>query len=63
MKRIVEYISKDPLYSNIVQTYIGINEEELDNIQYETEEYMKSEYSSIYQKYDIKYILDESKIT
>ena len=41
MKRIIKYKAIDPLYSDVTQTYIGTSAEELDNIQYETEEFMK----------------------
>ena len=43
MKRIVEYKALDPYYSDITQTYIGLSEIELDNIQWETEEFMQGE--------------------
>lgn len=53
MKRIVKYIAIDPYYSDQIQTYIGATEEEIDNIQYETEEHMAQFHyslSSIYKK-------------
>ena len=43
MKRIVKYTALDPYYSDITQTYIGIDECEVDNIQWETEEAMQGE--------------------
>ena len=46
MKRIVKYTAIDPYYSNIIQTYIGMTSEEIDNIQYETEEFMGREHSN-----------------
>ena len=33
MKRIVKYIAIDPYYSDVIQTYIGMTSEEIDNIQ------------------------------
>ena len=53
MKRIVNYVAIDPYYSDITQTYIGSSEIEIDNIQYETEEFMRGEHyslSTIYKK-------------
>lgn len=40
MKRVVKYVSLDPYYSDIEQTYIGADDREIDMIQEETEEYM-----------------------
>lgn len=40
MVRIVRYVSLDPYYSDVEQTYIGANDSEIDRIQEETEEYM-----------------------
>jgi len=47
MKRIVKYTTIDPYYSDVTQTYIGMTEEEIDNIQYETEEFMRGEHYSL----------------
>lgn len=41
MKRIVKYIALDPYYSDVTQTYIGADSVELDDIQWETEEFMQ----------------------
>lgn len=59
MKRIVKYKAINPYYSDITQTYIGSYPWEIDNIQEETEEFMKGENSSIYNIYDIE-IIDDS---
>jgi hypothetical protein len=59
MKRVVQYIAKDPLYSDIIQNYIGCYPWEIDDIQYETEEAMKGDYPSIHYVYDVK-IIDSS---
>ena len=56
MKRVVKYIAIDPYYSDITQTYIGYNEEEIDNIQYETEEYMRGEHFSLSDIYKKEYL-------
>ena len=40
MRRVVKYTSIDPFYSDVVQTYIGADGDEIDSIQYETEKYM-----------------------
>ena len=45
MKRIVQYTALDPYYSDITQTYIGTSLNEIDNIQYETEEFMQGEHT------------------
>lgn len=57
MKRIVKYISLDPYYSDVVQTYIGDSTCELDDIQYETEKAMQSE--SLFQIYKVQLIKSE----
>ena len=59
MERIVKYIALDPYYSDIIQTYIGSTPSEIDNIQFETEEFMKGDYPSIYNVYDVK-VIDSS---
>ena len=62
MKRIVKYIAIDPYYSDIVQTYIGMTSEEIDNIQYETEEYMGQYHTNgIYNIYDVEIIQYEKE--
>lgn len=40
MIKIVDYKSKDPYYSDVRQTYIGLDEEEIERIREETEEFM-----------------------
>ena len=62
MKRIVKYKAIDPYYSDITQTYIGTSAEELDNIQYETEQYMKGSHFSLSSIYEREWLLDESDI-
>jgi hypothetical protein len=59
MKRVVQYTALDPLYSDIIQEYIGCYPCEIDDIQYETEESMKGDYRSIYNVYDVK-VIDSS---
>ena len=60
MKRIIKYKAIDPYYSDITQTYIGSTIEEIDNIQYETEEFMKGENLSLSSIYDVNIIEDET---
>ena len=60
MKRIIKYKAIDPLYSDVTQTYIGTSAEELDNIQYETEEFMKGSHFSLSSIYEREWLLDES---
>jgi len=60
MKRIIKYKAIDPYYSDITQTYIGTSAEELDNIQYETEQYMKSSHFSLSSIYEREWLWDES---
>ena len=60
MKRVVQYLAIDPYYSDITQTYIGSTIEEIDNIQYETEEFMKGENLSLSSIYDVNIIEDET---
>ena len=61
MKRIVKYTAIDPYYSDVIQTYIGMTSEEIDNIQYETEEFMGREHvNSINNIYKVEIIQYES---
>lgn len=61
MKRIVKYTAIDPYYSDVIQTYIGMTSEEIDNIQYETEEFMGREHTnSINNIYKVEIIQYES---
>lgn len=60
MKRVVQYLAIDPYYSDITQTYIGSTIEEIDNIQYETEEFMKGENLSLSSIYNVNIIEDET---
>lgn len=60
MKRVIKYIAIDPYYSDITQEYIGTSAEEIDNIQYETEEYMKGSHFSLSSIYEKEWILDET---
>lgn len=63
MKRIVKYTAIDPYYSDVIQTYIGMTSEEIDNIQYETEEYMGQYYvNGIHNIYTIEIIKNELNI-
>ena len=59
MKRVVKYTSIDPYYSDVIQTYIGMDSDEIDSIQYETEKLMSSGHSSIDYIYRSEVILDE----
>lgn len=47
MKRVVKYIAIDPYYSDVIQTYIGADSDEIDSIQYETEKFMSEGNSNI----------------
>ena len=60
MKRIIKYIAIDPHYSDITQEYIGTSAEEIDNIQYETENHMKGSHFSLSNIYEMEWILDET---
>lgn len=61
MKRIIKYKAIDPYYSDVTQTYIGTTVEEIDNIQYETEEFMGREHAnSINNIYKVEIIQYES---
>lgn len=62
MKRIVKYTAIDPYYSDVIQTYIGMTSEEIDNIQYETEEFMAQYHiNGINNIYKIEIIQYENK--
>ena len=60
MKRIVKYTAIDPYYSDVVQTYIGMDSDEIDSIQYETEKFMSREHSNINHIYKSEVIKDET---
>lgn len=60
MKKIVKYIPIDPYYSEFVETYIGSSADEIDKIQYETEEFISREHASLDMIYKTKIILDET---
>ena len=63
MKRIVKYIAINPYYSDVIQTYIGMTSEEIDNIQYETEEYMGQYHiNGIHNIYNVEIIGYENNI-
>lgn len=59
MKRIVKYTATDPYYSDVVQSYIGTTEEEVYNIQHETEEFMRGEHSSLNMIYKSEIIRED----
>jgi hypothetical protein len=60
MKRIVRYIAIDPYYSDVTQTYIGTNSDEIDAIQSETERFMCKEHSNTGNIYRSEVIKDET---
>lgn len=60
MKRVIKYIAIDPYYSDVTQTYIGANSDEIDAIQYETERFMSKEHSNIGNIYRSEVIKDET---
>jgi len=60
MKRIVKYIAVDPYYSDQIQTYIGTTEEEIDNIQYETEQHMAQFHCNLSMIYKPEIIFDDT---
>lgn len=47
MKRVVRYTAIDPYYSDQEQTYIGATLDEIDSIQFETEEHMARFHASL----------------
>ena len=59
MKRIIKYTAIDPYYSDITQTYIGSSLREIDDIQYETEEFMRGEHYSLSTIYKSEIIKEE----
>ena len=60
MKRIVKYIPVDPYYSEQTQTYIGSTDSEVDNIQYETEEFMARNHPNLSMFYKTEIIFDNT---
>lgn len=58
MIRVVQYESIDPQYETFIEKYIGSDGDELDRIQYETEEGMCPEHPAgimfIYKKHILK---------
>lgn len=61
MKRIVRYVAVDPYYSDQTQTYIGANPTEVDNIQFETEQFMSREHASLSMIYKPEIIFDNTE--
>lgn len=62
MKRVVKYTAIDPYYSDVTQTYIGMDSDEIDAIQYETEKSMSREHSNFGSIYRSEVIKDENEI-
>lgn len=60
MKRVVKYISVDGYYSDFTETYIGSTQEEIDNIQQETEDAIAQYHASLSSIYKTKIIFDDS---
>lgn len=60
MKRIVKYTAIDPYYSDQEQVYIGTSAEEIDRIQWETEEFMAKEHYSLGAIYKTEIIFDNT---
>ena len=60
MKKIIRYIPIDPYYNEFTETYIGSSADEVENIQYETEEFISREHSSLGTIYKTEIILDET---
>lgn len=63
MKRIVKYIAIDPYYSDVTQTYIGYDTDEVDRIQAETEEHMGREHpNGIDSIYKTEVVFDDTRL-
>lgn len=61
MKRVVKYKSIDPFYSDVTQTYIGMDADEIDRIQEETEASMGNcHHAGIRCIYKVEVLLDET---
>ena len=60
MKRIVKYHSVDKYYSDQIQTYIGSSPSEVDNIQFETEQFMGRNHTSLYMIYKPEIVFDNT---
>ena len=60
MKRIVKYISVDRYYSDFTETYIGSTQEEIDNIQQETEDAIAQYHASLSLIYKTEIIFDDT---
>ncbi len=60
MKRVVKYIPVDPYYSEQIQTYIGSTLSEIDDIQYETEQFMAKEHCSLSMIYKQEILFDNT---
>ena len=60
MKRVIKYIAIDPYYSDVIQTYIGMDSDEIDSIQYETEKFMSKGHSNFGSIYRSEVIKDET---
>lgn len=60
MKKVVKYIPIDPYYNEFAETYIGSSASEIENIQYETEDFISREHASLGMIYKTEIILDET---
>jgi hypothetical protein len=60
MKKVVKYIPIDPYYNEFTETYIGGSASEIENIQYETEDFISREHASLGMIYKTEIILDET---
>ena len=60
MKKVIRYIPICPYYNEFTETYIGSSADEVENIQYETEEFISREHSSLSMIYKTEVILDET---
>ena len=60
MKRVVKYHATDPYYSDQEMTYIGATSEEIDSIQYETEQHMARFHTTLSMIYRAEVVYDET---
>lgn len=60
MKRIVKYTPKDCYYQEFTEAYIGSTAEEVDDIQYETEEFISREHASLGMIYHTDILYDDT---
>lgn len=60
MKQVVRYIPIDEYYQEFTETYIGSTPDEVDDIRWETEEYIARNHASLRMIYETEVLFDDT---